>query len=60
MANKQNFKPDEWTKIFESTMLAGMAVSAAEPSGLWGALREAFASGCARRSEIERGVQRTH
>ena len=34
MANKQNFKPDEWTKILESTMLAGMAVSAAEPSGL--------------------------
>ena len=23
MANKQNFKPDEWTKILESTMLAG-------------------------------------
>jgi hypothetical protein len=44
MANKQNFKPDEWTKILESTMLAGMAVSAAEPSGLWGALKEAFAS----------------
>ena len=21
MANKQNFKPDEWTKILESTML---------------------------------------
>ena len=47
MANKQNFKPDEWTKIFESTMLAGMAVSAAEPSGLWGALKEAFASSSA-------------
>ena len=47
MANKQNFKPDEWTKILESTMLAGMAVSAAEPSGLWGALKEAFASNSA-------------
>jgi hypothetical protein len=35
MADKQNFKPEEWTKILESTMLAGMAVSAAEPSGLW-------------------------
>jgi membrane-bound lytic murein transglycosylase B len=44
MANKQNFKPEEWTKILESTMLAGMAVSAAEPSGLWGAVKEAFAS----------------
>ena len=39
MANKQNFKPEEWTKILESTMLAGMAVSAAEPSGLLGALK---------------------
>ena len=47
MANKQNFKPDEWTKILESTMLAGMAVSAAEPSSLWGALKEAFASSSA-------------
>jgi hypothetical protein len=47
MANKQAFRPDEWTKILESTMLAGMAVSAAEPSGLWGALKEAFASSSA-------------
>ena len=47
MANKQNFKPEEWTKILESTMLAGMAVSAAEPSGLWGALKQAFASSSA-------------
>jgi hypothetical protein len=47
MANKHNFKPDEWTKILQSTMLAGMAVTAAEPSGLWGALKEAFASSSA-------------
>jgi hypothetical protein len=47
MASKQNFKPDEWTKILESTMLAGMAVTAAEPSGLWGSLKEAFASSSA-------------
>jgi membrane-bound lytic murein transglycosylase B len=44
MANKQNFMPEEWTKILESTMLAGMAVSAAEPSGLLGSLKEAVAS----------------
>ena len=29
MANKQSFTPEEWTKILESTMLAGMAVTAA-------------------------------
>ena len=42
MANKQNFTPEEWTKISESVMLAGMAVSAAEPSGLWGTLKRGF------------------
>ena len=47
MANKQNFKPEEWNKILQSTILAGMAVTAAEPSGLWGALKEAFASSSA-------------
>jgi len=47
MANKQNFTPEEWTKILESTMLAGMAVSAADPSGLWGLLKEGFASSSA-------------
>jgi hypothetical protein len=35
MATKQSFTSEEWTKILESPMLAGMAVSAAEPSGLW-------------------------
>lgn len=47
MANKQSFTPEEWTKILESVMLAGMAVSAAEPSGLWGLLKEGVASGSA-------------
>jgi hypothetical protein len=47
MAAKQSFTPEEWIKILESPMLAGMAVSAAEPSGLWGALKEAIASGSA-------------
>ena len=47
MANKQSFTPEEWTKVVESTMLAGMAVSAAEPSGLWGTLKEAFVSSSA-------------
>ena len=44
MANKRSFTPAEWTKVLESMMLAGMAVSAADPSGLWGTLKEAFAS----------------
>jgi hypothetical protein len=44
MTTKQNFTPEEWLKILESTMLAGMAVSAADPNGLWGTIKEAFAS----------------
>lgn len=44
MANKQNFTPEEWIKVLEGTVVAGMAVSACEPSGLWGTLKEAFAS----------------
>jgi len=44
MAPKQNFTPEEWTKVLESIMLAGMAVSAADPSGLWGTVKEALAS----------------
>lgn len=44
MANKESFTPEEWTKLLESSMLAGMAVTAAEPSGIWGSIKEAFAS----------------
>jgi hypothetical protein len=44
VANKQSFTPDEWTKIVESVALSGMAVTAANPSGLIGLLQESFAS----------------
>jgi hypothetical protein len=45
MTNKSNFTPDEWKLLLESVMMAGIAVTAAEPSGLWGLLKEGFASG---------------
>jgi hypothetical protein len=32
MASKANFTPDEWTKLLESPMMAGLAITAAEPS----------------------------
>ena len=38
MATKANFTPDEWKAILSSPMLAGMAVTLAEPSGLWGTM----------------------
>jgi hypothetical protein len=44
MANKANFTPEEWKLLLESPMMASMAVTAAEPSGLWGMLKESFAS----------------
>jgi hypothetical protein len=44
MASKRNFTPEEWIKVLESVMLAGMAVSAADPNGLWGLTKEAFAT----------------
>ena len=45
MTNKSNFTPDEWKVLLESVMAAGIAITAAEPSGLWGLLKESFAGG---------------
>jgi hypothetical protein len=45
MADKTAFTPDEWKTLLESVMATGLAVTAAEPSGLWGLLQESFASG---------------
>jgi hypothetical protein len=47
MADKSNFTPDEWQLLLESVMMAGIAVSAADPSGLWGLLKESFAESSA-------------
>ena len=45
MADKSSFTKDEWTLLLESPMIAGMAITAADPSGLWGLLKESFAGG---------------
>lgn len=45
MADKTSFTTDEWTLLLESPMIAGMAVTAADPSGLWGLLKESLATG---------------
>jgi hypothetical protein len=47
MADKNSFTRDEWTLLLESPMIAGMAITAAEPSGLWGTLKESLAGGSA-------------
>jgi hypothetical protein len=45
MAHKASFAPEEWKQLLEGPMLASMAVTAAEPSGLWGMLKESLAAG---------------
>jgi hypothetical protein len=45
MADKTSFTKDEWALLLRSPMNAGMAVTAAEPSGLFGLLKESFAGG---------------
>ena len=47
MADKATFTADEWSKIVGSPFLAGMAVTLADPSGLWGTLKEGMASASA-------------
>jgi len=47
MADKSSFTPDEWKLLLESVTMAGIAISAADPSGLWGLLKESFAEGSA-------------
>jgi len=47
MANKQSFSPDDWNKILEGVALSGVAVTAADPSGLLGTFKESFASASA-------------
>jgi len=56
MTDKSNFTPEEWKLLLESVMMAGIAVTAAEPSGLWGLLKESFASGSAfRQAKMDPG-----
>jgi hypothetical protein len=43
MVDKTSFTKEEWALLLRSPMNAGMAITAAEPSGLWGLLKESFA-----------------
>lgn len=47
MATKSSFTSDEWARLVASPMVAGMAITAAEPSGLWSLLKESMSSGWA-------------
>jgi hypothetical protein len=45
MASKANFTTDEWSRVLASPMVASTAITAADPSGLWGLLQEGMAGG---------------
>jgi hypothetical protein len=47
MADKTSFTAEEWKLVLSSPMLAGLAVTLAEPSGIWGMLKESMASASA-------------
>jgi hypothetical protein len=50
MAGKADFSPEEWQQVLGGVFLAGFAVSAAEPSGLWGMLEAKATAGDRRQS----------
>ena len=47
MAGKTNFTPEEWGRVLASPLVAAMAITAADPSGLWGLLKESLSGGFA-------------
>ena len=47
MATKTDFTTEEWAQVLGSVMMAGMAVTLADPSGLIGMTKEGLASGSA-------------
>jgi hypothetical protein len=43
MSVREAFTSEEWARVVEAPMLAGIAVTAADPGGLWGAVKESVA-----------------
>ncbi len=43
MTTKSNFTREEWGRLLASPMVVGIAVAAADPSGLWGLVKERLA-----------------
>jgi hypothetical protein len=44
MVGKADFTPGEWKKLIQAPLLAGFALTAADPSGFVGTLQEAFSN----------------
>jgi hypothetical protein len=45
MSGKADFSADEWSRVLASPMVAGTAITVADPSGLWGLMKEGMAGG---------------
>jgi hypothetical protein len=43
MSVRDSFTAEEWARVVGAPMLAGIAVTAADPGGLWGAVKESTA-----------------
>ncbi|MFT4149409.1 MAG: hypothetical protein QM656_04360 [Paracoccaceae bacterium] len=43
MVDKTAFSPDEWNLVLASPMLVSTAITLADPSGLWGTIKESMA-----------------
>jgi hypothetical protein len=43
MVVRDAFTAEEWARVVAAPMLAGIAVTAAEPGGIWGAVKESVA-----------------
>lgn len=47
MVDKTAFSPEEWNLVLASPMLVSTAVTLADPSGLWGTIKESMAGATA-------------
>lgn len=47
MANKADFNTDEWSRVLASPLVVSTAITASDPSGLWGLMKEGAAGGWA-------------
>lgn len=43
MSVRDQYAPQDWARVVGAPMLAGIAVTAADPGGLWGAVKESAA-----------------
>jgi hypothetical protein len=57
MTTKADFTPEEWKTIFTAAPMAGLAITAASPSGPFGVIKEMFAVGHAIGETLQQGSQ---